>query len=157
MLTTNETKPAMKHFARFLILLLPCVLCSGCLFRLEHDTTSPGARGIVLNAQTHVPITGAMVAVSRACGYTNAAPVSKAISEIRQPVVITGSEGRFSIRPERHSQLVFVPYDEPHFGPGGTLVVRCKGYKPETVQLWGDIVPLTVQPTNFVVVQLNPN
>ena len=156
--TTNETKTAMKYFARFLILLLPCILCSGCLFRIEHDTTSPGARGVVLNTQTHVPVTGAIVAVSRAYGYTNAAPVSEALSEIRRPVVITSSDGRFSIRPERHSQLVFMPYDEPHFGPGGTLVVRCEGYQSATVQLWGDIVPipLSAQPTNFNVVQLNP-
>lgn len=146
----------MKQFGPFLIFLLPCVLCSGCLFRLEHDTTSPGARGVVLDAQTHIPVTGAIVAVSRACGDTNAAPVSEALSEIRRPVVITGSDGRFSIRPERHSQLVFLGYEEPHFGPPGTLVVRCKGYTSETVQLWGDIVPLAVQPTNFFVVQLKP-
>jgi len=147
----------MKYIVPLLILFLPCVLCSGCLFRLEHDTTSPGARGVVLDAQTHVPVAGAIVAVSRACGDTNAAPVPEAISKVRRPVVITGSNGRFSIRPERHSQLVFLGYEEPHFGPPGTLVVRCKGYKPETVQLWGDIVPLTVQPTNFIVVQLYSN
>jgi len=40
-------------------------LCSGCLFRLEYNKTSPGARGIVPDAQIRALLSGAEVVVSR--------------------------------------------------------------------------------------------
>lgn len=129
-------------------------LCSGCLFRLEHNTVSPGACGVVLDAQTHAPLTGAQVVVSK---LSDVQPPSApdAFTNSRTPVVTTGKNGRFSIRPVRH--WFFVPYlTERYSTPGGTLVVRRAGYEPATVQLWGDIMPLAAHTTNFIQVVLRP-
>jgi hypothetical protein len=40
--------------------------------------------------------------------------------------------------------------------PGGTLIVQHAGYQSAAIPLWGEIIPLSVQPTNFVVVLLQP-
>jgi hypothetical protein len=145
----------MKHFGTFLIFLLPCILCSGCLFHFERDTASPGARGVVVDSQTHNPLSGATVVVSRLSNMGQLPPVADALTNTRPPIVTTGKSGRFSIHPERHWELV--PFlVGPYYVPPGTLVVQKTGYEPAIVQLWGDIVPLSAQPTNFFVVPLNP-
>lgn len=129
-------------------------LCSGCLLRLEHNTISPGARGVVLDAQTHAPLSGAEVTVSRLWGFESPT-VSGALTNTRPPVVTTEKSGRFSIRPERHWDLV-VYLTERFREPGGTLVVQRAGYVPTTVQLWGEIMPLSAHTTNFIEVMLSP-
>jgi hypothetical protein len=48
-------------------LALVAAMCSGCLLRVEHNATSPGARGVVLDAETRAPLVGANVVVS-GCG-----------------------------------------------------------------------------------------
>jgi len=127
-------------------------LCSGCL--LEHNTTSPGARGVVLDAQTHVPLNGAKVVISRLSDLQPPA-VSDALTNTRPPIVTTGKDGRFSIRPEKDWDCV--PYlTERYRTSGGTLVVQCVGYQSVTIQLWGDIMPISTHPTNFVEVLLSP-
>src|SRR5579862_436266 len=136
----------MKSVRNILGVVILGFVCSGCL--LEHNTTSPGARGIVLDAQTHAPLSGARVVVSRLWD-TQPPIVSDALTNTRPPVVTTGKSGHFSIRPERHWDLV-VYLTERFRPPGGTLVVQRAGYKSAVVQLWGDIMPLTAHPTNFI-------
>ncbi|HEV2455479.1 MAG TPA: hypothetical protein VGY98_14540 [Verrucomicrobiae bacterium] len=129
-------------------------VCSGCLLRVEHNTTSPGARGVVLDAQTHQPLSGAEVVVSRLWD-TQPPTFSDALTNTRPPVVTTGKRGRFSIQPERHWDLV-VYLAERYRTPGGTLVVQRVGYEPAVVQLWGDIMPISAHSTNVVEVLLSP-
>jgi hypothetical protein len=45
---------------------------------------------------------------------------------------------------------------EPYRAPGGTLIVQRTGYEPAAVQLWGDVMPLSAHPTNFIEVLLRP-
>jgi hypothetical protein len=129
-------------------------VCSGCLLRLEDNTTSPGARGVVLDAQTRTPLSGAQVVVSRLWDIQPPA-ISDALTNTRPPAVTTAESGRFSIGPERHWDLV-VYLTERFRSPGGTLVVRRAGYEPAVVQLWGDIMPITAHPTNFIEIKLIP-
>jgi len=122
-------------------------LCSGCL-RLEHNTTSPGARGVVLDAKTHLPLSGAQVVVSTT--------VSNSLAHTRPPLVTTGTNGWFCIPAERHWNLIVDYMTERYRAPGGTLIIQRAGYVPATVSLWGDIIPLSAQRTNFIDVLLSP-
>ena len=145
----------MKSVHHILSLVVLGFLCSGCL-KLEHHVASPGARGIVLDAQTHAPLGGAQVVVS---SWSDFQPptVSDALAQARPPVVTTRANGRFHISEEGHWNLVVDYLIEPlHDKAGGTLVVQRDGYQPAVVQLWGDIAPLTAHPTNFVEVLLSP-
>lgn len=134
--------------------VLLALVCSGCLLRLEHNTTSPGGRGIVLDAQTHAPLSGAEVVISRVADM-QAPKVSDALTNTRPPVVTTRANGRFSIRPERQWDLVYY-LTERFRRPGGTLVAQHPGYEPAVVPLWGAIRPVTAHSTNFVEVSLTP-
>lgn len=116
---------------------------------------SPGARGIVLDAQTHAPLSGAQVVISTLSDF-QPPTVSDALACARPPVVTTRANGRFHIATAGHWSLVVDYLTEPLHKPGGTLVVRRDGYQPAAVQLWGDIIPLTAHPTNFVEVLLSP-
>src|SRR5882672_5756656 len=129
------------------------LLCSGCLVRLEHNMTSPGARGVVLDARTRAPLSGAEVVVSRVC--MESPVVSDALTNTRPPVVTTGKSGRSSIRAERQWDVV-VYLTERFRAPGGTLVVHRSGYEPAAIPVWGDIMPISAQCTNFIEVLLNP-
>jgi hypothetical protein len=133
------------------------LLCSGCL-KLEQQVTSPGARGVVLDAQTHAPLSGAEVVVSR-LDYlsTNPPDVSDALTNTRPPVVTTGKDGRFRIPAEQHRKLIVDYLIEPYKAPGGTLVVQRIGYQPVAVPLWGFLMPMSAPPrTNFIAVLLIP-
>jgi len=121
-------------------------LCSGCLLRLEHNTTSPGARGVVLDYQTRAPVSGADVVVSRLC--IGPPIVSDALTNTRPPVVTTAKSGRFSVRAERHWDVVCFLV-ERFRTPSGTLVVQRAGYEPAAIPLW-------MQRTNFIEVLLSP-
>jgi hypothetical protein len=135
----------MKLFRRFSGLIALCLLCSGCW--PMRFTASPGATGMVLDAHSHVPIAGAEVFVSRArytlplvtnsvtgeieavgCTVDQLVPpsLSAAVTNARPPIVITGSDGRFSIPPLKRWGIYVVPMDV--FAPKGTLVVRREGY-----------------------------
>ena len=142
---------SIHHVFSFVVLGF---LCSGCL-KLEHHITSPGARGIVLDAQTHSPLSGARVVVSTLSDF-QPPTVADALARARPPVVTTRANGHFHISEEGHWNLVVDYLIEPLHKPGGTLVVQREGYQPAVVQLWGDITPLTAHPTNFVEVLLSP-
>jgi hypothetical protein len=142
---------------RFLIILVLGVLCSGCL-KFERQVTSPTARGVVLDAQTHAPLSGADVVVSRLYDLsTNPPAISDALTNTRPPVVTTGKDGRFHIPAERHRELIVDYLIQPYKAPGGTLIVQRAGYQPAAIPLWGWLMPISAPaPTNFITVLLSP-
>lgn len=142
---------------RCLSVMLFGLLCSGCL-KFEHQVTSPGAKGIVLDAQTHAPLSGADVVVSRLYNFsTNPPAISDALTNTRPPVVRTGKDGRFRVPAEQHHQLIVDYLIEPYRAPGGTLIVQRAGYQPVAIPLWGSLMPISApSPTNFISVLLNP-
>lgn len=150
------TARLMESMRNLLRVVMLGWLCSGCLLRLEHNTTSPGARGVVLDARTRSPVNGAEAVVSRS---TRVHPiVSEALTNARPPVVMTDKQGRFHIRAEKEWRL-FVDYlvCRVRHSPGGTLLVRRVGYQPTTIQLWGEgYIPGWARPTNFIEVLLIP-
>lgn len=105
-------------------------LCTGCI--PIRFTTSPGARGKVVDVVTHSPVQGAELVVSRST-YPPDSP-DKAFAYRRAPVVMSQQDGQFSIPLERRLDLYFVPVDVfPRFG---LLVVRCQGYETTCVPFW---------------------
>ena len=137
----------MKFACNTIAALAIGFLCSGCL-RLEHNTTGPGARGVVLDAKTHLPLSGAQVV-----GSTTG---TNALAHAHPPLVTTGTNGCFDIPAERHWNLIVDYMTERYRAPGGMLVIQRAGYVPATVPLWGDIIPLSAQRTNFIDVLLSP-
>jgi len=142
---------------RFLSVMVLGLMCAGCL-KFEHQVTSPGARGIVLDAQTHAPLSGADVVVSRLYYLsTNPPAILDVLTNTRPPVVTTGKDGRFRIPAEQHHELVVDYLIQPYRAPGGTLIIRRAGYEPAAIPLWGDIRPISAPPpTNFIAVFLSP-
>ena len=142
---------------RLLTVMVLGLLCSGCL-KFERHVTSPGARGVVLDAQTHAPLTGADVVVSRLYDLsTNPPAISNALTNTRPPVVTTGKDGRFRIPAEQHRELIVDYLIQPYGAPGGTLIVQRAGYQPAAISLWGWLMPITAPaPTNFIAVLLSP-
>jgi hypothetical protein len=142
---------------RFLSAMLLGLLCSGCL-KIERQVTSPGARGVVLDSQTHAPLSGAEVVVSRfSCFSTNPPVVADALTNTRPPVITTAKNGRFRIPAEQHRTLIVDYLIQPYIAPGGTLIVQRAGYQPAAISLWGSIRPISAPPpTNFISVLLSP-
>ncbi len=145
--------------SKFFTVMTLGLLCSGCL-KLERQVTSPGARGVVLDAQTRAPLSGAAVVVSRAVSYfgTNFVTVSEALTNTRPPVVTTGKNGRFRIPTEQHHKLIVDWMIEPYKAPGGTLIVQRAGYQPAAIPLFEGWFrpPSAPPPTNFITVLLSP-
>jgi hypothetical protein len=150
-------KRARSMSFRFLSVMMLGYICSGCL-KLEHQVTSPGARGVVLDAQTHAPLAGADVVVSRLHYLsTNPPAVSDALTNTRPPVVTTRKDGRFRIPAEQHRELIVNYLIEPYRARGGTLIVQRAGYEPVAIPLWGGLRPISAPPpTNFIQVLLSP-
>jgi hypothetical protein len=145
--------------ARFLSMMMALgLLCTGCL-KFERQVTSPGARGVVLDAHTHAPVSGAAVVVSRAEPYfgTNFLTVSEALTNTRPPVITTGKSGRFRIRTEQNHKLIVDWLIQPYRPRGGTLVVQGAGYESVAIPLSGWLRPISSPPpTNFITVLLSP-
>ena len=145
--------PLMKTgFAKRLSLGLPgvfiwlagCLCLSSCL-PLRYNT-SPGASGVVMDAERHSPIAGAEVVVSQLI-YPPPS-VEAAFTNNRPPVVITDSAGHFSVPPERRWDFFVVPIDVfPRFG---LLVVKRDGYESMMVPFWSrtveDVGQLVMKP-----------
>jgi hypothetical protein len=142
---------------RFLSVMVLGLLCSGCL-KFERQVTSPGARGVVLDAQTHAPLSGAEIVVSRLCYLSTDPPViSDALTNTRLPVVTTGKDGRFRIPAEQHHKLIVDYLIQPYRARGGTLIVQRAGYQAAAIPLWGCLRPMSApSPTNFLTVVLSP-
>ncbi len=119
----------MRELPRCVLLTVLLVSC-GCI-PLRFNT-SPGASGIVVDAQTHAPIDGAKVAVSK-LSYP---PVcaEAALTNSRPPLVLTADAGHFTVPVERRLDFYVVPIDIfPRFG---LLVVARDGYESALVPFW---------------------
>jgi len=126
------------------ILLL--IWCSGCL-PLRYNT-SPGALGVVVDADRHSPVSGAEVVVSHLI-YPPPS-VDAAFTNRRPPLVTTDAKGYFSVPVERRWDFFVVPIDIfPRFG---LLVVKCDGYEPMTIPFWSrsveDLGQLAMKPVH---------
>lgn len=141
----------MKHICHFAALVVAALFCTGCW--PAHVTTSPAAVGTVVDAETREPISGAQVQVS----YTwraywsdlNPPVLSEVITNTRAPIVLTDTNGVFSI--PRENQWVFT-YPPPEWYARGTLVVEQDGYEPA-------IIPVTDEgdaDKNGITVVLKP-
>lgn len=140
------TARLVKFTLQLFGLLFVSLICSGCW--PMRFATSPGVTGIVKDAQSHAPVAGAEVFVSRAryrlpvvtntvTGQTEIVPgtqnqllppsLQEAFTNARPPTVVTRPDGRFSIPPEKRWGIYIVPMDV--FGPYGTLVIRREGYE----------------------------
>ena len=148
-----QPMPSLRIFN----LILLGALCTGCL-KYERQVTGPGAMGVVLDAQTHAPLSGTDVVISRLYSFsTNPPTVWDALTNTRPLVVTTGKDGRFRIPAEQHHELIVDYLIEPYRPPGGTLVVQRAGYQPAAVPLWGAVMPKSAPPsTNFITVLLSP-
>jgi len=117
--------------------LLALLVGSGCL--PMNVTKSPGASGVVVDADTGSPLAGAEVLVSTTkyqLGTTAGdagAPSSRvppsvaaALAAARKPVVSSAADGRFTVPPDRKWILVIAGMER--VPPTGTLVVRHPGY-----------------------------
>ena len=142
---------------RFPSMMALGLLCSGCL-KFERQVTSPAARGVVLDAQTQAPLSGADVVVSRLYDLsTNPPAISDALTNTRPPVVTTGKDGRLRIPAEQHRELIVDYLIQPYRARGGTLIVQRAGYQPAAIPLWGWLRPISAPPpTNFIEVLLTP-
>src|ERR1051326_46864 len=106
------------------------LLCSGC-FPMRF-TTSPGAAGKIVDAQTRAPLSGAEVVVSNSTYPPPSA--EEAFINRRSPIVLSDNDGQFSIPAERGWDLFFLPIDA--FPPFGLLVVKRDGYEAALVPMW---------------------
>ena len=121
------------------------VFCSGCWPR--SFTTNPGVSGVVLDAQTRSPVSGAKAIVS----LSKYPPYSKdeLLTRTRPPQVITDDAGRFLIPSERRWGIYIWPIDSlPEFG---LLVVKREGYETSCVPVWSrsitNIGPVLLKPS----------
>jgi len=111
-----------------------CLSVSGCL-PLRFNA-SPGASGVVVDADRHSPIAGAEVVVSELIYPPPSAEA--AFTNSRPPVVTTDTAGHFSIPAERRWDFFVIPIDVfPRFG---LLVVKRDGYESITVPFWSKTV-----------------
>ncbi len=125
----------MKLIPASLSLVAVGLLCTGCWPLLL--TSSPGASGIVVDAQTHAAIGGAQAVVCRSSVWGPAPrSVADALTNARPPRVVSKADGRFSIRPE-HRWVIYFP--EPAVPPAaGELVIRREGYQPVMLPMQSD-------------------
>ena len=120
----------MEKFQHILIFVAISLLCTGCWpLRI---TSSPGATGVLFDAQTHSPVSGAKAVVCYP--LPNSWPTYQdALTNTRPSEVTSGSDGRFSIPPE-HRWVLYHPM--PMLMPAsGYLVVSRDGYEPDMIQL----------------------
>jgi len=117
--------------------LLAVLVCSGCF--PMNVTKSPGVTGVVVDAGTGSPVAGAEVLVSKAtsasAGDTSAGastpapgppPLADVLAAARRPTVKTGTDGRFTVPPEK--RWIMTMFATPPPPPTGTVVVRRPGY-----------------------------
>ena len=129
----------MKRARCFLCLAVAGLLCAGC-YPLR-VTTSPGASGIVLDANSLTPISGAEAAVlewnwQAARNGGHLAVDSNAPPNARAQMAVTQADGRFSI-PAEHEWIRYSP--SPAMMPAaGELAITRQGYEPATMYLTDD-------------------
>ena len=102
------------------------LLCAGCRI-----TSSPGSCGTVVDAKTRQPIEGASAQIS----YTwraywsdlNPPTYDQVITKTRPPIVLTDTNGQFSV-PRESVTLVTSPFRD--HAAYGTLIIEKDGYEP---------------------------
>ena len=119
----------MKVIYYFAGLIALALLCTGCYpFRV---TSSPGSCGTVVDAKTRQPVAGASAEMS----YTwraywsdlNPPSLEQLVTNTRPPMVMTDTNGMFSIPRERVTLVTF-PFHS--WNSYGTLIVWKDGYEP---------------------------
>jgi hypothetical protein len=127
----------MKRAACFLVPAMAGLFCAGCW--PMHIISSPGASGFVFDRETRGAIGGAQVAVSRASRREwpdyGVPTLDEALENTRPPIVMTDTNGHFSIPPLQEWMKDYPPPEGP---ARGTLVVRRDGYKPAIIPLMAD-------------------
>jgi len=129
--------------------MMMAVIFSGAGCFPVHQTISPGVSGVVVDAHSHVPISGAEAVIA----YTSYHPptIPDLITNTRPPTVFTKADGSFMIpQAQRRIWISILPID--HFYPFSTLIVRADGYIPA-------IIPVTsigLRDTNVSEILLLP-
>jgi hypothetical protein len=120
----------MKGLRHLTVLAALSLLCTGCW--PARVTSSPAARGVVLDAKTHAAVCGARVVMSRSVSEYSWSPVTlaEALTNTRPPLVITGTNGGFSI-PRAHQWMLMCPMGQSL--TLGTLVIQKQGYEPAVI------------------------
>lgn len=124
----------MKAIFYSVAVLAMALVCSGCY--PQHVVSSPGAEGFVRDAKTGDPIAGAKVGISRTWqaywSDLNPPTLDEVITNVRSPVVITDTNGGFSIPPE-HLWVRTSPM--PTWHAYGTLIIQDDGYQPDIIPI----------------------
>jgi hypothetical protein len=133
-------------------LLALALLCAGCW--PARITSSPAARGVVLDFHTQKPVGGAKVQMSYSWNVVwnlnNPPPLAEVLSNARPPLIITGTNGEFSI-PRKHRWVIMYP--TPAWFTPGMLVIQRDGYKTEMFPS-DDINNEDLQPGKFYLTPL---
>jgi hypothetical protein len=115
--------------------------------------SSPGATGIVLDANTAEPIARAQVAVARYCPPAAAEPfddpitVSNALHFVRWPRVKTDQAGSFSV-PPKHKLIAIILFGDYFGRASGSLVVQHPGYQTKVIPI-SVLVPIEVATNGY--------
>jgi hypothetical protein len=114
-----------------------------------HQTVSPSVAGVVIDAQTYAPVSGAQAVVA----YSGYPPPTtpEAFTNTRPPIVFTKSDGSFMIPSgQRRIWVTVLPID--CFYPVSTLLVRADGYVPAVIP----ITTIGARATNISKIYLTP-
>ena len=124
MLTIRRTATSIRWFALF---LLSVTVLTGCYTY----TRAPGAIGKVVDADTEVPIRGALVIrpyIPHSAGKVGVPPEG-----IAAATAVTDKHGSFNLPPELHTQMMFMYLRNPD-SMSGTFLVSAGGYATNEVQ-----------------------
>ena len=139
----------MKQIHYIYGLAVMALVCTGCW--PEHVTSSPAACGVVLDAKTYQPVSGARVAMSRTWDEywsdLNPPLLEHCITNVRYPVDITGTNGQFSI-PREHVWVIMYP--TPMWHAYGALVILHDGYQPGLVPM-SNVGNMDEKPRKFLL------
>ena len=120
----------MKCFFPFAALLAAVLFCAGCV--PQRITASPGANGVVLDADTRAPVRDAQVLMlySKRPGWPDATmpTLDEARTNIRPPIVVSGNMGEFYLPRER---IAVLNEPMPEWHAYGTLVIMRDGYQTQ--------------------------
>jgi hypothetical protein len=136
----------MKTIIHFTTLLL-LILTVGCF--PVHQRISPEVSGVVIDAQSHLPISGAEAVIAYA--WYKPTATLESYTNTRPPTVFTKADGSFTIpAAQRRIWVTILPID--YFYPGNILLVKAQGYVPAIVP----VSTIGLEPTNVNEILLVP-